>query len=132
MSLPTEPSPRRMRLLSGLVLAAIFGAGVLTGMGLPLARAAALSPKPEEGPVFPYKELGLSPEQEARVRGVLLSHKPRMDALLGEVLPRVQALSEQIEAEVLRELTPEQRERFRVFKAGRPAPTLPGMHPPQQ
>ncbi|HZI10927.1 MAG TPA: periplasmic heavy metal sensor [Myxococcus sp.] len=116
-----EPSPRRLRWLSGALLAATFAAGLITGVGAAVTWG---SPPPHRGgpEAFPSKELGLSAEQEAQVRDVFARHQPRMDALVQEVVPRMRALSGDIEAELLQVLTEEQRRRFERFKAGRPAP----------
>ncbi|MDY7226975.1 Spy/CpxP family protein refolding chaperone [Hyalangium rubrum] len=126
-----EPSRRRVRWMSGLLLAGMFGAGVLTGLGL----APSGGPQPpgagrDGDPVFPYREIGLSAEQEAQVRDILVRNQPRMDQLMAQVLPPVQALSAEIEQQVLQVLTPEQRQRLEKFKADHPPPVVPGMGPP--
>lgn len=126
-----EPSRRRVRWMTGLVLAGTFAAGVLSGLGLASSRGTA-SPDAGRGglPVFPFRELGLSAEQEAQVRAILVSNQPRMDKLMEEVLPPVRALSADIEQQVLQVLTPEQRQRLEQFKVDHPPPMVPGMGPP--
>jgi Spy/CpxP family protein refolding chaperone len=126
-----EPSRRRIRWVSGLVLAGMFGAGVATGLGLaPIIGGRPPGMGPEGHPVFPAREIGLSAEQEAQVRDILARNQPRMDQLLAEMLPPLQALSADIESQIVQVLTPEQRERFKKFKAGRPPPLPPGLGPP--
>lgn len=119
-----EPSSRRLRWLSGALLAATFAAGALAGVGATLAwrPPGPGAPRPHGPDAFPYRELGLSAEQEARVRDIFARNQPRMDQLMQEMVPRLQALSGQIEAEFLQVLTEEQRRRFEALKAGRPAP----------
>jgi len=89
---------------------------------------------PEEGPgalpPFPYHEVGLTPAQEAQVREILVRNKPRMDQLLEEMVPRVRALAEDVEAQIVAVLTPEQQQRYRVYKAERPPPLPPWARPP--
>ena len=98
--LPDRPV-RRVRWLSGLVLAVTFLAGIFAGAGLTrsqLALAPRLPPEPPGPPVFPYRELGLNPEQEARVREVLQEAGLEPLDLANLNAPEQQVLSGPIEA----------------------------------
>lgn len=81
-------------------------------------------------PPFPYREIGLTSDQEAQVRAILVQNKPRMDQLMDELVPRVRALADDVESQIVAVLTPEQRERLRAFKADRPPPLPSWTRPP--
>ena len=89
-----------------------------------------LSRGPGALPPFPSQELGLTPAQQAQVQEVLARNKPRMDQLLEEMVPRVRALADDVEAQLVAILTPEQRERYRAYKGGRPPPLPSWAQPP--
>ena len=74
MTSPGSPIPIRLR--SALVLVAVFLAGGAAGAGV---MRAVLAPPAGEGrpPPFPYREIGLTPAQEAQVREILDRNKPR-------------------------------------------------------
>ena len=61
-------------------------------------------------------ELGLSPEQRERVEAIRVRHQPRMRRLMRAALDQcggpVRAHRAEVDAEVRKILTPEQRERF--------------------
>lgn len=130
-----EPSRQRVRWLSAMVLVGTFVAGLLTGLGLAPSHAPPHPPPGGPGavpglkPAFPFKEVGLNAEQEAQVKQILARSKPRMDQLMAQLLPPIQALSAEIEQEVLRVLTPEQRERLEQFKRANPPPRPPPTGP---
>jgi hypothetical protein len=116
------------------LLAAMFLAGALTGTGL----MRALEPRPPERLPYPgmeiYARLGLSREQQERARAIFEAHRPDLDAVLREMLPRVRAVEEAIDREMLAYLTPEQARRLDEIKAAPPppppGPPPPGMPPP--
>jgi Spy/CpxP family protein refolding chaperone len=119
----SEPSaPRSIRLLTALLLVAMFASGTLTGAALTLwVRPDHHGPPgpPPFGPL-PIDELGLSPEQQRRADAIFERHRPELDAILQEGFPKVRKVNDQIESEIREILTPEQRTRLDELKARRP------------
>jgi Spy/CpxP family protein refolding chaperone len=133
----SEAPVRRIHLLSGLLLLAIFLAGGLAGFGLASALPASFARWHHHGPPpLPrqFEELGLSADQEARARAIFERARPELDAVLQESYPRVRAINDRMEAELRAILTPEQRQRLDAMKARRPpgppgGPDFPGGGP---
>ncbi len=126
----TETSPRTVRLMTALLLVAMFAAGTATGVGLCRWMAPG-HPPPHSGPAFgplPLEELGLTAEQRDKTHEILERHRPELDAILHESFPKVRAVNDQIEREIREVLTPEQRAQLDQAKARRPPP--PGPPPP--
>lgn len=120
----TEPSARRVRLVTALLLVATFAAGTVTGAGL--MRWAALDgpmapPPPMAGPL-PLRELDLSKEQREKVRAVYESHRSELDAVLKETFPKVREINVKIEQEIREVLTPAQAAKLDEIKARRQPP----------
>lgn len=126
---PASSPPSSVRRRSVAVLVVIFLAGGSAGASAMKAFAAPEG-GPGELPPFPSREIGLTPAQQAQVREVLERNKPRMDQILEEMVPRVRALADDVEAQLVAILTPEQRERYRAYKAGRPPPLPSWAQPP--
>jgi Spy/CpxP family protein refolding chaperone len=117
-------SPRRVRLLTILVLVATFVLGGFTGaaVGHALRRSGHRPPSP-----FPMliRELGLTPEQDAKARAIFDAHAPALEAIAKDTFPRVRAINEAMEQELRAVLTPEQIRKLDELLAHRP-PRLPG------
>ncbi len=126
-----------LRSLEGLrlraigLLAAMFIAGALTGAGLTRAlEPRHLGPPPHPPGMALYGQLGLDREQEARARAIFEAHRPELDAVLRDALPRARAVQETVDREMRAILTPEQARRLEELKAAMPPPPgMPGMGP---
>src|SRR5512137_1109960 len=142
--MPTaDPTPRRIHLLSGLVVLAAFLAGAVAGVGL--QRWASPPPPPRHGPpphpgpgaagLPPHlRDLGLTPEQERKVTEIFERHRPELEAAIREAYPRIQAVVDAAQAETRAVLDPEQRRKLdEREKLGPPWLTRPppggGPHP---
>ena len=115
---------------ASLLLAVVFGAGVIVGVAVDRTRAAA-SPMPiaaRRGPLPPYLEdLDLSPDQHAKIKAILDAQKPKVDTLMDGILPKLHVISDFTFAEIRHVLTPEQRRRFDAERPVRGlAPGMPG------
>lgn len=129
----TETRRGRVRLLTALLLLGVLIAGGVAGAGV----AILLGPRPGPGPaghpsiIGPFADLGLSADQERRVRAVLEKHRPRVEKVWREMMPRLRAVGEDVEREIRGLLTDEQRRRLDEKKARRPGPPpLPPPPPP--
>ncbi|MBI2894025.1 MAG: periplasmic heavy metal sensor [Deltaproteobacteria bacterium] len=131
---PAEASPRKIRLLTALVLFGTFVVGVIGGAGLCrwLGPPAPPHPPPhfQPGHLGPFAELGLSGEQERRAREIMERHRPELEAILHETFPKVRAINERMARELREVLTPEQRSKLDEIEARRPPPPPPGFPPP--
>jgi uncharacterized membrane protein len=129
-----EPSGRKVKLVSGLVMLGIFLAGAVAGAGVLVWLAP--DPRPPGPPIPAYlAELGLSPEQQRVAGQSFEKHRGEIDAIFREAFPRVRAINEQMEAELRAVLSPEQLKRLGELKARRPSgPPMPpgagGFGPP--
>jgi hypothetical protein len=120
----------RMEWQASLLLAVVFGAGVVVGMAVDRTRVPAVAgPMARNGgPLPPYLEdLGLSPDQHAKIKAILDAQKPKVDTVWDGVLPKLHAISDFTFEAIRHILTPEQRQ---LFDAERPrrdlAPGMPG------
>ena len=117
--MPGEP---RRRLAAALVLVALFLAGAGTGAGLMASfggRGHHARPGPGHLPP-PFDELGLSSEQRQAAEAIFEKYRPRFEAIFAESAPKVHALRDELDAELLPVLTAAQRERFEALKKSRP------------
>jgi Spy/CpxP family protein refolding chaperone len=129
---PTDPSVRKVRLLTALLLVATFAAGTVTGAGVcrwvaPPRREA--PPPPPPGGPLPLEELGLSAEQRDKAFAILERHRPELEAVLRETFPKVRAINALIESEIRQLLTAEQAKKLDEIQARRPPPPPGGPHP---
>ena len=129
-------SPQRTRLLGAVVLAAMFAAGAVFGVGL--ARWSA-PPRPDHPPGPPggpppvevmSHELDLDAALIATLRSFEASHRRELDAIVRDTIPRVKAVLDTMESELRPQLRPDQVQRLEDWKARRPPPPMPGMPPP--
>lgn len=128
-----EPSPRRTRLLAGLVLLAVFLAGGLLGAAVEHWRSARFPGFPGGPPPMPFfmDALGLSDEQGRQIEAIMNRHHPQMETLMQEVFPRMKSLTDAMEAEINAVLTPQQREKAeKMRRKFVPGPPPPGHLPP--
>jgi hypothetical protein len=131
--IPAE-SPRRVHLLTALLLVGTFAAGVVTGAGVlrwfspaahaPAADASAALPPPLPAARLP-RELRLTPEQDARAREIGERYRPELEALAREIRPKVRAVQDRMEEEFLALLTPDQRRQLADIEARRRNPPKP-------
>jgi Spy/CpxP family protein refolding chaperone len=131
----TDASPRTVRLLTAVLLVAMFAAGTATGVGLCrwIGASSGQQPPPPPPAPLPVEELGLTTEQRQKVQDIVERHRAELEAILQEAYPKVRAINEQIEKELREVLTPEQRTKLDELKARRPPPPPgppPGPPPP--
>lgn len=70
--------------------------------------------KPDGMPWF-FEKLNLTDDQQTRIRAIFDAHRPVIDSLMGETMPRIRALRDSAEAQIKDILTPEQQEKFEKF-----------------
>jgi Spy/CpxP family protein refolding chaperone len=112
----TAPRGWRARLLVLGSFALMFAAGAFAGVAWERARDAQ--------PMFrvmvdggrtridALDELGLTDAQRQQIDGVFRRAQPRTDAVMKEMLPRLRAVTDSVNAELQAVLTPEQRRRL--------------------
>src|SRR3990172_7446770 len=124
----------RVRIVTALLLVAIFAAGVVAGAAVCRWAAPKSPPGPPPGPPMPlpWRELGLAPAQEEKARVIVDRYRPQLEAVVKETFPRIRALSDRMESDLREILSPEQRARLDELKARRPppGPPPPGAPPP--
>jgi hypothetical protein len=131
-----EPS-RRASIYGALLLAGMFAAGAVFGVGVarwsaaPAAPDRGVRPPPPGGPVEAMiHELGLDADQIATLRSIEVKHRPQLDAIVRETVPRVRDVLFSIEEELRPSLRPDQIEKLAAWRARRPPPPMPGLGPP--
>lgn len=121
------------KLLSGVVLAALFATGVAFGAGLMRYLDAPHRPPPG-GPFDAMThELALDDAQRARLRAITDAHRGELDAIARDMQPRIRGALFAIEEELVPALRPDQVERLHAWRARRPPPPGfggPGGPPP--
>jgi hypothetical protein len=116
-----ETSPKKVQLLTALLLVGVFAAGNVTGAGLCWWLAPApYFPRRPTGMPGPFGELGLSKENERKVIQILEKHRPELEAVLQETFPKARLVFDKIDKEVSVFLTPEQRKKLEQFKQHKP------------
>ena len=110
----------RIRAQGITLLLLTFAAGLLLGFAgerFRTARAATPPPDPglarfqppREGELPPvFRQLNLEPEQRRQISGIMREARPRTDVVLGELLPRLRAVTDSINEEIRNTLTDEQ------------------------
>jgi uncharacterized membrane protein len=123
----TEIRQGRARLLSALLLLGVLIVGGVAGAGVAILLGPRPCPAPAGHPsiIGPFADLGLSADQERRVRAVLEKYRPRVEEVWREMTPRLRAIGDQVEREIGGLLTAEQRRRLDERKAGPPLPPPP-------
>jgi|SRR4051812_45561554 Spy/CpxP family protein refolding chaperone len=125
-----DPSILRIRIVTALIIAAVFLSGALVGAGIyRWGSSAGLSgdmPHGQGAAVWlPLEELDLTPEQDAKVSAVMDRHRVELDAIVRESFPRVRAINAQVQKEVRDLLTPEQQKNFDELKRRGPMGPTP-------
>jgi uncharacterized membrane protein len=130
----TERTPRQIRLLTALLLFGTFLLGAVAGAGFYRFSAAPL-PRPHH-PYAPFLPgppgaLQLTFEQQTKAKEITDRYRPKLEALLREGFPKVQAINDEMEKEMRQMLSPEQIRKLDELKALRPPmpPLAPGMGP---
>lgn len=113
--------PNRSRVLAVALLAAVFGAGAVSGWaaqawadgraGKPLPRG------PERTIHFLTGELDLTASQQDSLRAVFARYKGAMDNVWRDVRPRFDSVRALVRADVLTHLTAAQQTRYRELMA---------------
>ena len=102
----------RLRIQGAVLIVLIFAVGVLAGGAFERVRARHGPPmrrmmQPGELP-GPFGKLELTEDQRTRIVEIFDSARPRTDAILQEMMPRLQAIQDSIQADIREVLTPEQ------------------------
>jgi hypothetical protein len=125
--------PVRIRLLGALVLVGVFAAGAVFGVGLthwsqPGAPAGHPPRRPPPGGPTEamIHELQLDPAQIDALRQIDRVHRPELDAIARETMPRVRDVLDAMERELLPRLRPAQVELLEAWRKRRPPPGMPG------
>jgi Spy/CpxP family protein refolding chaperone len=125
----------KLQLRALALLATVFAAGLLAGVGLGRLQRPRHHRPP---PMAMFDELDLTPDQRQKVEAAFQRHRGELDAILGETRPRVHAVQRTIEAEVKAVLTPEQLRKLETLESemrrppsegGMPMPPMMGPHP---
>lgn len=118
-------NPRRMRLAGMALLAVTFVVGMLAGTAfgrvLKAGEPAAGSPaaaecRGERGPHYIFDELELSPDQRARIDGIMARRRARTDSLWKTDGTRIRASVDSTRAEIRAVLTPAQRTEYDALR----------------
>lgn len=111
-----NPSPWRVRLGAIALLLAVFSTGAVAGVaGYRWILADGKRddmPAPPEELGFRLRPLALTDAQETQVRSIFERYRPELDSVLRETFPRVRAVQERIDADIVKVLTEEQRRKF--------------------
>ena len=115
----------RVRVQGIMLLVIVFVAGGVAGALVDRAnpmkdrrprmgRTDKLPDRPGEPGEFPgfFRDLALTDSQRVQIRAIFEKHRPVIDSLMGEAMPKIRALRDSTDAEIASILTPEQRERF--------------------
>ena len=136
-----ETSPRRIHLLSGLIVLGTFLAGGAAGAGLHASFATrhhqamhvggGPGPFPHRGPPPHLRELELTAEQQQQAEALFEAHRTQVEAVMKDSFPKVRELNEQLHVKLKALLTPEQVTKLEVIEARRaqrrgPGPGGPG------
>ena len=97
-----------------LLLLAVFAAGVGAGIGLDraIAPGSKLETRLNTGMPEVLGRLGLTPEQRREGDSLLGRSRPRAQAAMAEMVPRLGAIADSLDAELRQILTPAQRARL--------------------
>lgn len=123
---------RRGRFTAVLVLVFTFVVGAAAGAGgfASMSRHGRGGRAGLERLPPPFEELDLSAEQRQQARVVFEKYRPQFEALFEENAPKVRALRDAMDAELVATLTPAQQTRFEELKKHRPERRRRGMGPP--
>lgn len=120
-------NPSRMRIAGMALLAVTFAVGMLAGTAFgrvltarePDAAAAAAGCEQKRGPHHIFDELDLTPEQRARIDGIMARRRERTDSLWQTDGARIRAAVDSTRAEIRGVLTPVQAAEYDRLRAER-------------
>ena len=129
--MPAEPSTRKLRLWTALLVLGIFLVGAATGAGAahwfrpdgPRGRSRPAGPPfpPPGAPLPPgLAGLDLTPAQETIARELMEKRRPEMEAVLRETFPRFEAIRRQFEADLRPHLTEAQARKLDAHRSEPP------------
>src|SRR5687768_18004543 len=118
-------NPSRMRLAGMALLAVTFAVGMLAGTAFgrvlsarePDPAAAAAECEQKRGPHHIFDELDLTPEQRARIDGIMARRRERTDSLWQTDGTRIRAAVDSTRAEIRAVLTPDQATEYDRLRA---------------
>lgn len=120
----------RVRLQGILLLVAAFVIGGVVGIMIDRAgswrghrprfdRVEKRIDRPGEMPRF-FQDLALTAEQEAQIRAIFDAHRPMIDSLMAQTMPRIKMLRDSAETQIVAILTPEQKAKFEKLQRRHP------------
>jgi hypothetical protein len=92
-------------------------------------------PEPREGQRLPkvLEDMDLTPVQRAAIDSILASGRPRNEAIMNEVLPRLRAVSDSLQQGIRAVLTPAQAAEFNAYQRAHPPRMMaPSSQPPRE
>ena len=130
-----EPSVWRARLGAIALLLSVFSTGAVAGVALYRWVERDMRPEPPFGPLGMLGELHLSETQMPQAQAIFDRYRPQLDSVLRESFPKMRAVQDQIDAEIMRILNDTQKRQFELMKKRRgthPGPPFggPPMGPP--
>lgn len=120
-------NPSRMRIAGMALLAVTFAVGMLAGTAFgrvlsarePDAPPTAAECEQKRGPHHVFDQLDLTPEQRARIDGIMARRRERTDSLWRTDGARIRAAVDSTRAEIRAVLTPEQAVEYDRLRAER-------------
>ena len=108
-------SPRQVRIMTVVILFAVYIAGIATGAAV--VQLTRHPPFPMgmrgAGMMLPsLRGIDLDPEQRTRVEAIRSSYKQQIDAMLKDGFPKMRMLLQSMDHEVRDELRPDQQKQF--------------------
>ena len=125
--------PGNIRLWAAVVLSAVFVIGAACGAALWHVLARPNQPPPMMMGPIPIHELDLTPDQKEKAHAIFETYRPEIDAVLEDSFPKVRAVIDKVDKDLMDILTDEQKERFKEIKSRRPdgpGGMAPGGMPP--
>ena len=105
----------RVRLQGILLLAILFVIGVFVGIALDRvrgARPAHTRPVAQGAPPGWRGQFHLTAEQDQQIHQILEKNRPRTEAIIGQFMPRLRAVTDSVRGEIRAVLTPDQQKDF--------------------
>ena len=116
----------RTRTLALVTLVVVFLAGAAAGVGA----APLLHPPPRAGQLpEALEELHLTRVQREEARRIIDSHGPEVERVMGDALPRLRTVQDQVRREIRDILTEDQRRQLDAIEAKQPIPPPPPPRP---
>ena len=112
--------PRHVRLWAAVVLIAVFVIGAACGAAVWHALARPNHPPPMRMGPIPLHELALTPDQKEKAHAIFETYRPEIDAVLEEGFPKVRAVIDKVDKDLMEILSDEQKKRFEEIRSKRP------------